>query len=59
MIQQSLDLSRKPHIVIATPGRLLSHLQSTDTLKLNRLKFLVSAETDQTKLRYLLISLGI
>eukprot|EP00339_Tiarina_fusa_P015023 CAMPEP_0117061392 /NCGR_PEP_ID=MMETSP0472-20121206/42719_1 /TAXON_ID=693140 ORGANISM="Tiarina fusus, Strain LIS" /NCGR_SAMPLE_ID=MMETSP0472 /ASSEMBLY_ACC=CAM_ASM_000603 /LENGTH=229 /DNA_ID=CAMNT_0004780009 /DNA_START=70 /DNA_END=756 /DNA_ORIENTATION=+ len=47
MIKQSIDLERKPHVVIATPGRLLSHLQSTDTLKLNRLKFLVFDEADR------------
>ena len=47
MIKQSIELGRKPHVVIATPGRLLSHLQSTDTLKLNRLKYLVFDEADR------------
>lgn len=47
MVKQSIELSRKPHIVIATPGRLLSHLLSTDTVKLNRLKYLVFDEADR------------
>jgi len=47
MIKQSIELQRKPHIIIATPGRLLSHLQSADTVKLNRLKFLVFDEADR------------
>ena len=41
MMKQSHILARKPHVVIATPGRLADHLLSTDTMYLNRIKFLV------------------
>lgn len=47
MIKQGIELSRKPHIVIATPGRLLDHIRSSDTVKFNRLKFLVFDEADR------------
>jgi len=42
MMKQALVLAEKPHIVIATPGRLADHLQSTDTVSLRKIKFLVS-----------------
>ena len=41
MLTQSIELSRSPHIVIATPGRLADHINSGDGLKLNKVKFLV------------------
>lgn len=44
MMKQGLLLARKPHIVIATPGRLADHLQSTDTVSLNKIKFLVGQQ---------------
>ncbi len=43
MMKQGLSLAKKPHIVIATPGRLADHLANTDTVSLKRIKFLVSA----------------
>ena len=42
MLTQSMELSRSPHIVIATPGRLADHINSGDGLKLGKVKFLVS-----------------
>ena len=42
MLTQSIELSRTPHIVIATPGRLADHINSGDGLKLKKVKFLVS-----------------
>ena len=45
MMQQGLDLSVKPHIVISTPGRLADHLESCDTFSLKKIKFLVSVIT--------------
>ena len=41
MMKQGLALAKKPHIVIATPGRLADHLANTDTVSLKRIRFLV------------------
>lgn len=41
MVAQALELSRKPHVVIATPGRLADHLRSSNTFSLKKIKFLV------------------
>ena len=45
MMKQSLALARKPHVVIATPGRLADHLKSTDTVSLKKIRFLVSGSS--------------
>jgi len=42
MMKQSLFLAKMPHVVVATPGRLADHLRSTDTISLDRIRFLVS-----------------
>ena len=47
MMKQSIALSHKPHVVIATPGRLADHLKSTDTFSLKQIKFLVLDEADR------------
>lgn len=47
MMKQAIALSHKPHVVIATPGRLADHLRSTDTLSLKKIKFLVLDEADR------------
>lgn len=41
MMSQSLILAKKPHILIATPGRLVDHLENTKGFNLRSLKFLV------------------
>ncbi len=41
MISQAIALGKKPHIVVATPGRLLDHLENTRGFSLRLLKFLV------------------
>lgn len=41
MMVQALALSRQPHVVVATPGRLADHLRSTDTVHVGKIKFLV------------------
>ena len=46
-MKQSLRLAERPHVVIATPGRLADHLQSTDTFSINHIKFLVLDEADR------------
>ncbi|XP_062452077.1 probable ATP-dependent RNA helicase DDX49 [Rhea pennata] len=47
MVAQALELSRKPHVVIATPGRLADHLRSSNTFSLKKIKFLVLDEADR------------
>lgn len=42
MMSQALILAKKPHILIATPGRLVDHLENTKGFSLRSLKFLVS-----------------
>lgn len=49
IIKQSLDLQRRPHFIIATPGRLAHHiLQGNEEFvnNLKRLKYLVLDEAD-------------
>ncbi|CAE6523263.1 unnamed protein product [Rhizoctonia solani] len=41
MMEQALELGRRPHVVVATPGRLVDHMDSNgDEWSLSRLKFL-------------------
>ncbi|XP_072166729.1 probable ATP-dependent RNA helicase DDX49 [Diadema setosum] len=47
MVQQGLELSRKPHVVIATPGRLADHIKSSDTFDFQAITFLVLDEADR------------
>ncbi|EIM88369.1 DEAD-domain-containing protein [Stereum hirsutum FP-91666 SS1] len=48
MMTQALELGRRPHVVIATPGRLVDHLRSSSgEWDLSRVKFLVLDEADR------------
>ena len=47
MISQAIALARKPHIVVATPGRLVDHLENTKGFNLRQLKYLVMDEADR------------
>lgn len=47
MVPQSIALGKKPHIVVATPGRLLDHLENTKGFSLRNLKYLVMDEADR------------
>src|SRR5271168_5479736 len=47
MIPQSIALGKKPHIIVATPGRLLDHLENTKGFSLRSLKYLVMDEADR------------
>ncbi|XP_058676994.1 probable ATP-dependent RNA helicase DDX49 [Ammospiza caudacuta] len=47
MVSQALALSRRPHVVVATPGRLADHLRSSSTFSLSKLRFLVLDEADR------------
>ena len=46
-IKQSLDLERRPHVIIATPGRLGDHIRTNSTFSLSRVKYLVLDEADR------------
>ncbi|KAG6846374.1 ribosomal RNA processing protein, partial [Arthromyces matolae] len=46
-VQQAVRLVQKPHIIVATPGRLLDHLKSTKGFSLRQLKHLVLDEADR------------
>ena len=47
MTEQSLQLSKRPHIVIATPGRLRHHLGGPDPPNLSKANYLVLDEADR------------
>jgi ATP-dependent RNA helicase DDX49/DBP8 len=48
MMTQAIALSKRPHVIIATPGRLRDHiLSSKDAMHLSRVKFLVLDEADR------------
>lgn len=40
-VTQAVALAKRPHIIVATPGRLLDHLKETKGFNLRALKFLV------------------
>ncbi|KAM3306030.1 ATP-dependent rRNA helicase rrp3 [Capsicum chacoense] len=41
-VQWSIALGKRPHIVVATPGRLLDHLSNTKGFSLRTIKYLLS-----------------
>lgn len=47
MMDQARDLMRKPHIIVATPGRIVDHLEHTKGFNLRNLKYLVMDEADR------------
>ncbi|XP_073448765.1 probable ATP-dependent RNA helicase DDX47 isoform X2 [Aquarana catesbeiana] len=47
MMSQALTLAKKPHIIIATPGRLIDHLENTKGFNLRSIKYLVMDEADR------------
>ncbi|KAG7366576.1 ATP-dependent RNA helicase [Nitzschia inconspicua] len=47
MTQQSIALGRNPHIIVATPGRLLDHLTNTKGFHLRKLRYLILDEADR------------
>ena len=47
MMTQAIMLAKKPHIVIATPGRLVDHLENTKGFNLRNLKYLIMDEADR------------
>lgn len=47
MVSQAVTLAKQPHIVVATPGRLVDHLENTKGFTLRNLKYLVMDEADR------------
>uniref|UniRef100_A0A667YI33 RNA helicase n=1 Tax=Myripristis murdjan TaxID=586833 RepID=A0A667YI33_9TELE len=47
MVTQALELSRKPHVVVATPGRLADHIRSSNTFSMKQIQFLILDEADR------------
>lgn len=47
MVPQSIALGKKPHVIVATPGRLVDHLEKTKGFSLRTLKYLVMDEADR------------
>lgn len=47
MMTQAIELGNRPHIVVATPGRIVDHLKSGNgEWNLSRVKFLASSSQD-------------
>ncbi|OUM62519.1 hypothetical protein PIROE2DRAFT_67453, partial [Piromyces sp. E2] len=40
MMTQAIALSKKPHVIVCTPGRLVDHLENTKGFNLKHLKYL-------------------
>eukprot|EP00611_Tribonema_gayanum_P023876 TRINITY_DN5113_c1_g1_i1.p1 TRINITY_DN5113_c1_g1~~TRINITY_DN5113_c1_g1_i1.p1 ORF type:complete len:509 (+),score=170.88 TRINITY_DN5113_c1_g1_i1:42-1529(+) len=47
MMAQGVELAKRPHVIIATPGRLRDHLQGASPPDLSKLKYLVLDEADR------------
>ena len=47
MVSQAIALSKKPHVIVGTPGRLADHLANTKGFHLKKLNFLVFDEADK------------
>ncbi|WFD36863.1 RNA helicase [Malassezia cuniculi] len=47
MMAQAIALSKRPHVIVATPGRLQDHLENTKGFSLRSLKYLVMDEADR------------
>ncbi len=47
MTEQAQQLANKPHILIATPGRLADHIESGTDFSLKKIQMLVLDEADR------------
>ncbi|KAG8825706.1 ribosomal RNA processing protein [Serendipita sp. 401] len=47
IMAQKVALAKRPHIIVATPGRLQDHLENTKGFSLRALKYLVLDEADR------------
>ena len=46
-VEQSLQLSRRPHFVVATPGRFRQHLETASPPNLSKVQFFIMDEADK------------
>ena len=47
LMDQKVALAKRPHVIVATPGRLQEHLESTKGFSLRNLKYFVMDEADK------------
>jgi ATP-dependent RNA helicase DDX47/RRP3 len=47
MVSQAIGLGKNPHVLVATPGRLLDHLENTKGFSMLSLEYLVLDEADR------------
>lgn len=47
MVAQAIALSKRPHVIVGTPGRLVDHLENTKGFSLRKLAYLVLDEADR------------
>eukprot|EP00939_MAST-03C_sp_MAST-3C-sp1_P004203 g4203.t1 len=47
IMTQAIALAKRPHVIVATPGRLVDHLEHTKGFSLRTIKFLVLDEADR------------
>lgn len=47
MMEQAVALAKRPHVVVATPGRLVDHLEHTKGFSMRSVRFLVLDEADR------------
>lgn len=46
-VQQSVQLGKRPHVVVGTPGRVTDHLENTKGFSISKLQHLVLDEADR------------
>ena len=46
-MKQVIELSKKPAVIVSTPGRFLDHLTNTKGFELKNLKYLILDEADK------------
>jgi len=47
MVSQAIALSKKPHVIVGTPGRVADHLANTKGFHLKKLRYLIFDEADR------------
>ncbi|KAK0405645.1 hypothetical protein QR680_018109 [Steinernema hermaphroditum] len=47
MVTQAMALAKRPHIIVATPGRLVDHLENSKGFNLRSIQYLVMDEADR------------